>query len=353
MVASEIKTGSITTASEQQSLLEQTNDLLTDPRAAFRRDLMATIKASIDSGNEILLMGDFKEVFGTDVEGMIKIANACGLKDLMTIRNSSISPATYARGRAQLDYALATNHVANSLSRAGYEAFNAKYPSDHRSYFLDFDTKKLFGAETQQLCKPSNRILQSTNVNQTTEYIKVKYDMIVAHNAFARGDRLTLPGDRHAYAERLNKDVADASLAAEGKLKRYGESEWSLALDKAKKTVVCLKKCLSMARTGRDVTPHLTNSQLSDWDEPFLIPTTVQECSKQLREANRKVDDIIQASFATRDQERRARITALEQSPLRGDKEHCQKLRQLQKAEDIKQLFQKLKTVRQNDVRKG
>ena len=66
------------------------------------------------------------------------------------------------------------------------------------------------------------------------------------------------------------------------------------------------------------------------------------------------MDDILQASFATRDQERRARIIkALEQSPLPGDKEHCQKLQHLPKAEDIKQLFQKLKAVRKNEVRQG
>jgi hypothetical protein len=59
----------MTTASQQQSLLEQTKDLLTDPQAALRQDLMAAIKASIDSGKEIFLMGDFNEVFATDVEG--------------------------------------------------------------------------------------------------------------------------------------------------------------------------------------------------------------------------------------------------------------------------------------------
>ena len=100
--------------------------------------------------------------------------------------------------------------------------------------------------------------------------------MLIAYNAFARGDQLTLPGDRHAYAERLDKDVVDTSFAPEARLKRYGDPEWSIALNKARKTVEFLKKCLSMARTGRDVTPHLTNSQLANWGDPFLIPTSVQ-----------------------------------------------------------------------------
>jgi hypothetical protein len=90
----------------------------------------------------------------------------------MNIWNSSIPLAKCARGRKRLDYALAEKHVANSLSQAGYEACNAKYPSDHCSYFLDFHTKKLSGEETQQLGKPSDLILYSTNVNQTTQSIK-------------------------------------------------------------------------------------------------------------------------------------------------------------------------------------
>ena len=140
VVAKDIKIGSITTASQQQSLLMQTQDPLINPRSAFRRDLTIALQASINSGHEILLLGDFNEAFGADVDGMIRMANTCGLQDLMCIRHSSLPPATYARGFTRLDYALATAHVAASLSKAGYEPFNSKFPSDHRAYFLSSKT---------------------------------------------------------------------------------------------------------------------------------------------------------------------------------------------------------------------
>ena len=347
-----IKTGSITIAAQQHSLLMQTNDTETNPRTAFRRDLTSEIEHSIVTGYEILILGDFNEVFGADAEGMIKLANTCGLTDIMTAWNSTTAPATYARGRTRLDYAMATAHVYNSLTSAGYEAFNAKFPTDHRSYYLDFDTQKLFGAETQTLGTPSDRILQSRNVAQTTKYIKAKYDLLLAHDAFARGDRLTLPGNRHAQAERLDKDVLAASLAAEKQLQRFGEPAWSIALAKARQTVINLKKCLSMARTHRDVTSYLNKSNKA-WDEDFAIPTTINECSTRLRAANRHVEETIRASFVNRAQERRDSITALSQSPFPADKEQAQKLRQIQKAEDLDQLFKKLKAVRKSDTRKG
>jgi hypothetical protein len=121
-----ITIGCITAAAQQQSLLIQANDGLKNPRSAFRRDLSIDIQTSIATGHDILLVGDFNEAFGSDVEGIIKLATTCGLLDLMSIRHSSTPPATYARGRNRLDYALATNHVAGAMSQAGYEPFNSK-----------------------------------------------------------------------------------------------------------------------------------------------------------------------------------------------------------------------------------
>ena len=353
VVDKKITLGCITTASQQQSLLLQTQDSITNPRSAFRRDLTLAIQASITSGYEILLMGDFNEVFGSDVDGIQKLATTCGLLDLMTLRHSSTPPATYARGRTRLDYALATDHVAQALSHSGYEPFNAKFPSDHRAYFLDFDTSKLFGTETQTLGKHADRILRSNNVTQTTQYIKVKYDLLLAHNAFERGEQLHISGDRHEFAERLDRDVVRASLAAEKQMKKFGEPQWSVALDKARKNVTRLTKCLSMARTGLDTTALLVPPNQAPWDEPFLIPTTIQDCTTQLREAKRQVQEIVNTSFPQRAQERLDRITELMSSPFPTDKAHGQLLRRLQKAEDVKQLFRKLKVLRTTDQRHG
>jgi exonuclease III len=196
VVAKDVKLGCITTAAQQQSLLMQAQDQLTDPRLAFRRDITLALQASVEAGHEILLLGDFNEAFGADLDGIQKVATTCGLLDLMSLRHSSTPPATYARGRTRLDYVLATTHVAHALSTAGYEPFNARFPSDHRSYFLDFDTQKLFGIDTQVLGKHSDRILRSNNVVQTTQYIKAKYDLLLQHNAFARGNQLTQPGEK-------------------------------------------------------------------------------------------------------------------------------------------------------------
>ncbi len=147
---------------------------------------MNDIKQIVQQESENEVLKDWSDFNFPDMYD--KIANTCGLQDLMRIRNSSKPPATSARGRLRLNYALATDHVARSLSKAGYEPFNSRFLSDHRAYFLDFDTKLLFGTDTQQLAQPSNRIFRSNNVAQNTQYIKAKYDLLTTHNAFDRGD---------------------------------------------------------------------------------------------------------------------------------------------------------------------
>ena len=59
-----------------------------------------------------------------------------------------------------------------------------------------------------------------------------------------------MTGNRHQFAERLDKDVLEASLAAEKRIARFGEPYWSIALASARKKGQVLQKQLSMLRTG-------------------------------------------------------------------------------------------------------
>ena len=61
----------------------------------------------------------------------------------------------------------------------------------------------------------------------------------------------------------------------------------------------------------------------------------------------------LDVSFSRRDEERRERMAALAMSPFKADKAHGHRLRCMQKAEDVKQLFKKLKAIQQDDARHG
>jgi hypothetical protein len=136
-VAKHGQEGNLTVAAQQKSLLLQTQDTTDNPRTAFRRDLFYLLDTYQQAGVEILLMGDFNEQFGMDPEGLGRMATDLSLGNSMACRHASIPPASYARSTKCLDYALASHRVSQALTRAGYEAFNERLPSDHRGHYFD------------------------------------------------------------------------------------------------------------------------------------------------------------------------------------------------------------------------
>lgn len=217
--------GQFTTATQQRSLLISQKDKITDPRTAFRRDLQLFLqKCKQEEGHDILLLGDFNERFGEDPCGMSRIATEFDLVDVMKLHHPHLDEvATYARGRKRLDFVLGSHDIAIAIINCGYESFNFRYHTDHRAYFVDINTNILFGSNIQPLAKFSDRILHSNNIRQTTKYIQLKHKMLTACNAFARGNQLENPDDRHTFAERLDADILRCSLSAEKKLRKYKE----------------------------------------------------------------------------------------------------------------------------------
>lgn len=338
--------GTTTAAAQQYSLLLHTNDTLKSPRAAFRRDLTAYIKQCQQLGQEILLTGDFNECIEQDPDGMRKVIEECNLVDIMTRRHPGKRlPNTYARGHRCLDYALATEAVAASVQYAGYEPFNSHFPTDHRPYFIDLSFSAVFGTHIQPLAKYEPRVLQATNIHQVTEYIEKKYEYLCQHNVFEGAQRLLLPGNRHQYAERIDKDILDASLAAEKKITRFGEPQWSKALADARKKAQVLQKQLSMIRTGIN-SNDIIQREWSTIGGTEALPTLRNKCSTLLRSTKQEIKKIVSQSFQRREQERQQKIAVLTNSGKPKDLEHATRLRNLQKSEAIKQLFQKLTSLR-------
>jgi hypothetical protein len=336
--------GNLTVAGQHKSLLLQSQDNLTNPRSAFRRDLLASLRSYKHAGFDILLVGDFNEPFGSDPDGLSYIAGELLLVNLSTSRHSSTEPATYARGSKCLDYALGSPNLRDAMISMGYDSFNARLSSDHRGFFLDFDTDKFFGSSTPDLVGPNRRMLKAQSTYQVTAYIYKMYELLLAHNAFDRGQRLTYPGNRHTFAERLlDRDLLAASLAAEKSLPQFGEHAWSIELSNARRRVQFLRKCLSMFRTGLDLSSIITEYATMFPDDD--VPQHQHHCSRLLRLANREVRGIVKQSFVTRDAERRQRIQELEKSVLASDKKTALRFRRIQKAEHINAVMSKLRHV--------
>jgi hypothetical protein len=345
--------GNLTVASQHRSLMLQAGDQLNNPRTAFRRDLKYALAPYQTGDYDLLIMGDFNESFGADSDGMSEVANKFGLVNLMTSHHPLLSPpATYSRGTTCLDYALATSRVSHALQCVGYDAFNARLASDHRGYFLDFDTQALFGNPIPDLAAPQHGQLSTSNIHQVTAYIDQKYDCLEKHNVFERAERLSYLGNRHAFAERIDKDIVAASIFAGKALPQFGESAWSVALSTARRHVNMLSKLYSDMRRNRPLEDTLCQAR-DTMPSTWVCPTTIQQCSFQLKEYKRTAATIATDSVVRRDQERQELIRQLEKSSTSSNKKSAKRLRRLKKAEDIKQLFRKLKRVRNTQARKG
>jgi exonuclease III len=346
-------TGLMTVTAQQRNLLVQSQDSLSEPRKAFKRDLRELLQRLTKRGDEIILVGDFNETIDNEFTGLSKILADFHLIDLMRGRATTPFPATYARGKHRLDFGFATRQAASSLKHAGYEAFNERFSTDHRAYFFDFNTTTLFGNSTLSLATPPSRVLQSNNVKQVTQYIREKYRQLEDCNAFRRGNQLMEQGNRHAYAERLDKDIIRASLSAEKKTQKYQSPAWSIALAKARTKVIVLTKCLSMARTGYNFTTEICKHLRDGTSLDDLLPRTKQECVEQLRQAKREVQQIICESFSRREEEQQAKIEALEASARKSDKQQAKIIRRIKRAEALKKLQEAVNRARTTTTRQG
>jgi endonuclease/exonuclease/phosphatase family metal-dependent hydrolase len=90
-------------------------------------------------------MGDFNEPYGSVPSGIVHIAASCSLVDVLHRSIGSSKVATYSVGRSRIDYVLMSPHAAAAVRHCGYEPPDFRFKGDHRGFFLDFDTNKLFG----------------------------------------------------------------------------------------------------------------------------------------------------------------------------------------------------------------
>ena len=353
VVETKPKGGTTTAASQQVSLLTQANVEDRDPRNAFKRDLRSYLTKCKQRGHEILLLGDFNESIDGNFNGMSKLVADFHLVDLMRGRSNQAFPATYSRGRLRLDYGLATKRVADALVAAGYEPFNERFPTDHRAYYFDLETEKLFGLQTQVLANAPLRMMHATNAKQVTYYLKEKYSQLEQCNAFARGFRLSMLGNRHSFAERLDRDLVHASLTAEKRVKKFQAPAWSVALARARERVRILKKGLFQMK--HDIDPSDTIRFAKDLKifQQDLELLAITQWSSSLRKARRDVKELVVESFAKRETELQEQISFYEQSSKESDKKKAAILKRIARAEALKKLAEKIRRLRSPDLRQG
>jgi hypothetical protein len=184
-VKTAMKKDKFTAIAQQISMLRRDGVNDPNPRKQFRKDLLKCMKKCITDKEEILLVGDFNEALGSDHQGMAKIFRELHLVDIMSAMHGVQEVSTYARGQERLDYAGGTARVAEACENGGYDPFNLRFYSDHRGFFLDFNTERLLGTIHHPMAPKALRAVKAKDPKGNTNYIRTKYAHLEHQQFFA------------------------------------------------------------------------------------------------------------------------------------------------------------------------
>ena len=137
----------------------------------------------------------------------------------------------------------------------------------------------LFGLEKPQSSSHKPWIMTSTSINQVTQCIQNKNELLKQHNAFEISRQYTCNSIHHLFAEILNQDVTAASLGEERAVQRYRDAIYSIELLSAhapknvlRQKLSILLMCFQQARNGIDQIKIISQDLSVPFE--FAIPTT-------------------------------------------------------------------------------
>ena len=342
--------GRTTAAAQQESLLRQRGESNPNPRLHFRLDLKRFLKQCRESNQEIILMGDFNEEFGMDSHGMTEMSSTLSLVDAMHHQHGTSDFSTYIRGRRRLDYVLMSRNAYNCVQRCGYEPFYHRLDGDHRAFFLDLDENRLFGATSPPMPKPQHRDIHSKKPKEVSQYLAAKHSFLQQRDTFRRIQRL-LESDSpdHRLAEILDAELFRGSRVGGKACQSYRDPPWSVKLHLARNRVNILGRTLSAIRTSTDLTHEIERLQ-REAGSTTLIPYTIRECQEALRAAQRAVSQIVQDAETHRTEEQNENIASHE---AHGNKKQATSLRNQRKAEELSNMFGKMRSLKSSPRSKG
>ena len=140
------------------------------PRAIFKDDLVKQLRQWKNDGERVVLMLDANE----DLNGgpLSRALDAIDMRDAVRARTGTPGPATWFRGRNQIDGAFATQNV--DCCGARFLPFWAGI-GDHRAVVIDIPLQSLVGEQLLKVVRPPARRLQCT-----IERARRKYETILA-----------------------------------------------------------------------------------------------------------------------------------------------------------------------------
>ena len=205
-IESEYISGHSTAWYQQKIILEEKGNFK-NPRSQAIHDLIAELRPIIQSGQNILLFGDFNEHL-TSNEGTAEKLREMGLFNVMEERmNTTDLPRTHSRGSQAIDHAWSTKYILDNIKYAGFAPFSHLYDSDHRGIFIDIDENILFQEHESKIVYHEYRKLKSCTPKRVNKYMKIMKQEWKLHKINEKFERLLeISGENlNSFEIELNK----------------------------------------------------------------------------------------------------------------------------------------------------
>jgi hypothetical protein len=182
------------------------------PCQALIRDFTSRMHQWRAEGYDFIISWDLNEVLGDNPSEFGSITTEFDLTDVYRDRHGMDEPATYQRGHRRLDYMLCSAALLPAVSACGIPPFKVLSSSDHRTVFVDFDTKLLFGSLPSELAGSKSQTLQSRDYKNSETYTRAMHSYCNENQVYQMMDT-ALAANNPSQLDRLDQAVGNAMKA--------------------------------------------------------------------------------------------------------------------------------------------
>lgn len=164
--------------------------------------------------------GDFNETVEDARSGILRLMTDTNLCDPWYLRNPD-SPTfhTQETGSKRIDSLFLSEGLVSCVTKLGYSPFHRFLHSDHRALYIEFDTHKLLGQQSDNLAALPHRSVNSSDRQSVTKYVEAMYEHLSANAIFDRKSALDLDQLNSAEVERMDTIIGDAGQSGESHCK--------------------------------------------------------------------------------------------------------------------------------------
>lgn len=322
-----------------------------NPRINHFSDLSEAVKADVDAGHSLILGGDFNEDIANGTKGMSRLVQDCKLVDPIFYSHGIRNFNTYIRGSKTIDYIFVSEDLLDAVKACGYQPYNDMIISDHRACFVDFDTKLLFGSETQKLPKPSGRGLCSKKKHQVTTYYQSRAQHLLNQGFWKRMETWRLHRSI-PEAESLDRLMLDSATIAAEKCKSFPPIPYSVEIIQMRLKVTILTIRLHSLYSKRSMSKQI-KARMAKLNTHFKLPATIADCKAEKDKALKLLRATELEEYKTHKLRREYQLELQAKYEDAGDAKMAHVIKSLRHAEETRRAWLKCAAARGKTHKSG